>query len=112
MKSLKFLFAAILLTFFVGITQANAQALVDNYTGVLTVTYVAEDGTFVAITIEGDVHGVMTPSGNMKYEFHGEIPEGLPLPKNAVMYDDGPYFILITPSGEVNSTFTIKKPKQ
>jgi len=111
MKAIKFLFFTALFVCVVGIIQTHAQALVDNYIGYLVVTYVAEDGTPVTIGIEGDVHGVITPSGNMKYEFHGTIPEGVPLPGSAVMYDDGPYFILITPSGEVNSTFTIKKTK-
>ena len=111
MKTLKLLFVAVLLSC-IAISQTNAQADVEKVPVFTVVSYEAADGTWVVnLVVVGEAIYVNTPSGNHISEFHGWIPEGTPLPKNAVRYFNGLAWYTITPSGKVNARYMIKEDK-
>ncbi|MEE4285269.1 MAG: hypothetical protein V2I31_03940 [Mariniphaga sp.] len=124
MKAKVFLFVAILLTCFVGISQANAQAEVTKGDGYFYVDYELGGETIWAI-VKLDYHTVITPSGNGLEVYQGVIVgywdpdygniwgEMPPLSKSAIV-SEGVFEIwqwkqVITPNGHVTITYKTKK---
>ena len=125
MKAKVFLFVAILLTCFVGISQANAQAEVTKGDGYFYVDYELDGETIWAI-VKLDYHTVITPSGNglevyqgvivgywdpdYQMNIWGEMP---PISKSAIVsegvYDIWKWKQVITPNGHVTITYKAKK---
>ena len=121
MKTLKFLFIAVLLSCF-AIAQTNAQA--DIYRGInIKDVYWEIDGVKYAAYAELDYHYVVIPSGHHKWVAVGEIFEVYKFdggwilldeivpPKKTVIYYD-PYInnekVTITPSGKVTVVMLLK----
>lgn len=116
MKNSKFLFVAVILTCFVGVTQTNAQANILEGSAIKEVSYEAANGVPVEAVAVGYAHLVLTPSGNFLWVFQGLLPEGTPLPKKTVIYYTpvGPVGtfddyekVTITPSGKVTVVATL-----
>jgi len=122
MKTLKFLFAAVLLTCIVGVTQTNAQAEIYKGQEFKTVFYEIDGVQYRAIA-NLDWQIVIPPSGHFKWVAKGDIVEAvevltgivhldpIPLPKNTVIYYDPVYNdekVTITPSGKVTVVMLIK----
>jgi hypothetical protein len=125
MKAKVFLFVAIVLTCFVGISQANAQAEVTKGDGYFWVDYELDGETIWAI-VELDYLTVVTPSGNGSEVYQGVIigywdpdsdeyilGEMPPLSKSAIV-SEGVFEIwqwkqVITPNGHVTITYKTKK---
>jgi len=96
-------FIVVILACFVGFTQANAQALVSKEYHRKEVTYEVNGEIVVAVAV-GYRMMILTPSGNFKWVFQGELQEGTPLPKKTVIYYDPVWNnekVTITPSGKV-----------
>ncbi|MDF1550357.1 MAG: hypothetical protein P1P88_21205 [Bacteroidales bacterium] len=124
MKAKVFLFVAIVLTCFVGISQANAQAEVTKGDGYFYVDYELDGETIWAI-VELDYLTVITPSGNGLEVYHGVIvgywdPDygniwgEMPPISNSAIVSEGVSDIwkwkqVITPNGHVTITYKAKK---
>ncbi len=122
MKNLKFLFVAVILTCFVGVTQTMAQA----YSGTGTESDANEpygpkpvkfeiDGVEYTAIAEMEFKWVITPSLNLNWVSHGriiavflngELVEDFKFKKAVRAYDTRGYEdkIIITPGGKVNVT--------
>jgi len=114
MKNLKFLFAAIVLTCFVGISQSNAQAVIVKGTEEKPLDYEVDGVQYYAVAfMEYQWEG--TPSGNFNWVAHGtlvavfdaetgELLDPMPLPKRTVKAVDPRGFdekVTINPNGKV-----------
>lgn len=124
MKAKVFLFVAIVLTCFVGISQANAQAEVTKGDGYFYVDYELDGETIWAI-VKLDYHTVITPSGNGLEVYQGVIvgywdPDygniwgEMPPISNSAIVSEGVFDIwkwkqVITPNGHVTITYKAKK---
>lgn len=127
MKTLKFLSIAALFICVLGVTQLNAQVIVnDKGTEMKELIYEVADDTYAAFAAL-EWHMVITPSGNLNWEAHGFLtdvevwmwdPENpkaqyggwvlidyLPLPSKTVDAFDpwtGEEKVIITPNGKVH----------
>ena len=125
MKTKVFLFVAIVLTCFVGISQANAQAEVTKGGDYFWVDYELDGETIWAI-VELDYHTVITPSGNSSEVYQGVIVgywdfdaemsiwgEMPPLSNSAIVSegvsDIWQWKQVVTPNGHVTITYKTKK---
>lgn len=124
MKAKVFLFVVIVLTCFVGISQANAQAEVTKGDGYFWVDYELDGETIWAI-VELDYLTVITPSGNGSEVYQGVIvgywdPDygriwgEMPPLSNSAIVSEGVSDIwkwkqVITPNGHVTITYKAKK---
>ena len=124
MKAKVFLFVAIVLTCFVGIYQANAQAEVTKDDGYFYVDYDLNGETIWAI-VKLDYHTVITPSGNNSEVYqgiiigywdpdYGNILGEMPPLSNSAIVSEGVMDIwlwkqVITPNGHVTITYKAKK---
>jgi hypothetical protein len=129
MKNLKFLFVAVILTCYVGVTQTKAQVYIERGTesdayeplGPKPVVFEI-DGVQYFAWVETEYQLVLTPSLNVNWTSHGqivevhkddqygEIVEGLKFQKAVNIYDPRGYpdKITITANGKVNVTAHIK----
>jgi hypothetical protein len=124
MKTLRFLFVAVLLTCIVGVTQTNAQAEIYRGQEVKDVYYEI-DGVQYGAYANVDYQFVITPSGHFKWVATGDIVEAyeyvpgegwvlldhIQLPKKTVIYYDplvNDEKVTITPSGKVKVVVLIK----
>ena len=125
MKAKVFLFVAIVLTCFVGISQANAQAEVTKGEGNFWLNYELDGSTIWAI-VELDYHTVIPPGGNISEVYQGVIVgywdsdaemsiwgEMPPLSKSAIISEGisgiWQWKQVIKPNGRVTVTYKAKK---
>jgi hypothetical protein len=122
MKTLRFLFVAVLLTCIVGVTQTNAQAEIYRGQEFKRVFYEV-DGVQYNAFADVDYQFIITPIGHFKWVATGDVVvavevhtgiahfDPIPLPKKTVIYYD-PYTngekVTITPSGKVKVVVLLK----